>query len=323
MTQPIASLLLISYRQQDTIEAAVRGALAQTLPGLEIIISDDASPDRTFEIIESVVASYRGSHTVRIHRNERNLGIGGNLAKAVAMSTGALLVVAAGDDVSVPQRCQRLVEVWQQHDQRIDLLASDLVDIDEQGRPQGVLKPSDLGQYRHAADWLARRPHVVGAAQAWTRRLYEHFGALPLGVVAEDLVMVFRAVCLGGAVHVPEPLVQYRRGGLSGKRRALTPQAVIDGWMSNNRHSLIELALMRADAAKAGCLPVMAAWLDTQWTYECLLRDVFEAQGARSRTGIVLRATTVPRGKRFRVWLYAVCPMVLRPLYALKQVKVR
>jgi glycosyltransferase involved in cell wall biosynthesis len=323
MTAPVVSMLLISYNQQDTIEAAVQGALAQTLPGLEIVICDDASTDATFARIQSVVSAYQGPHRVVVHRHARNLGVGGNLAHAVSLSSGALLVVTAGDDVSVPHRCERLCQVWDSHGRRLDLLASDLVDVDERGQVHGVLRPSDLGAYRSAADWLACRPHVVGAAQAWTRRLYDHFGPLPQGVVAEDLIMVFRAICLGGALYVPEALVRYRRGGLSGRRRAMSVDDVIKGWLSNNRHSLVELPVLRADAQKAGCLPVMQAWLDAQWAHEVLIRDVFQGQGAWRRTQALMRARGVPWGKRWRVWLHAVCPAALAPLFWLKRLKPR
>lgn len=323
MTSPVVSMLLISYNQQDTIEAAVRGALGQTLSGLEIIICDDASTDRTFEVIDSVVSNYAGPHRVQIHRQPKNLGIGANLAHAVGMSHGRLLVVAAGDDVSVPNRCERLLQVWNDHGQALDLLASDLVDVDQHGQIHGVIRPSDLGRYKSAQEWLNNRPHVVGAAQAWTRRLYDHFGPLQPGVVAEDLLMVFRAVCLGGAIYVPEPLVQYRRGGLSGKRRAMSAQDVIRGWLSNNRHTLVELPMLRADAEKARCLDVMGPWLAEESAYAFLLRDVFAAQGGAIRTHLILRASAVSLSKRWRMWVYAVAPFLVAPLFALKRLKPR
>lgn len=323
MRRPVVSMLLISYNQQDTIEAAVRGALAQTLSGLEIIVCDDASTDRTFEVIEAVVLDYAGEHRVRVHRQPKNLGIGANLAHAVAMSQGQLLVVAAGDDVSVPDRCERLLQAWDQYDQRPDLLASDLVDIDQYGRVQGLIRPSDLSRYKSAQDWLECRPHVVGAAQAWTRRLYDHFGPLRPGVVAEDFLMAFRAICLGGAMYIPEPLVHYRRGGLSGRRRALSAQDVINGWMKNNRHSLIELPMLRADAETAQCLDVMRAWLDAESAYACLLHDVFAVTGTVERTRLVLCASTVKASKRWRLWVYAVAPFLVAPVFALKRFKQR
>ena len=42
---PQLSMLLIAYRQAGTVAEAIAGALAQTGPAVEIIISDDASGD--------------------------------------------------------------------------------------------------------------------------------------------------------------------------------------------------------------------------------------------------------------------------------------
>jgi glycosyltransferase involved in cell wall biosynthesis len=49
---------MFAYNHERFIAEAVRGALSQTYSPLEIIISDDCSTDRTFEIIQSEVAGY-------------------------------------------------------------------------------------------------------------------------------------------------------------------------------------------------------------------------------------------------------------------------
>ena len=73
--RPLATLIMLTFRQQDFVRAAVESALAQTYEPLEIIISDDCSDDETFSIIESVVAEHRGPHQVSCYRNQVNLGL--------------------------------------------------------------------------------------------------------------------------------------------------------------------------------------------------------------------------------------------------------
>ena len=46
---PLVTLALITYRQERFVREAVRGVLAQTYSPLQVVISDDASPDATFE----------------------------------------------------------------------------------------------------------------------------------------------------------------------------------------------------------------------------------------------------------------------------------
>lgn len=317
--RPLLSLILITYRQEETITAAVRGALAQTYSPLEIVISDDASPDRTFERIQQAVAGYDGPHKIIVHRNAQNLGIGANISQAVLQSHGELVVIAAGDDVSVPHRCERMAQTWIASGKTLDLIASHLVDLDAAGNIHEQIAPTDLGTYRSAQDWLDRPPHVIGAAQAWTRRLFDHFGPLPAGVVAEDLIMVFRAICAGGCATVAEPLVQYRRGGLSGRVRALRAEDTIRRLVANNRHALVEVPLMRTDAILAGCEPVMKTWLDREQALVEFIRDVFDAPSLGRRIAVTLKAHQVPVSRRLRMLTYAGWPWLLAPLFALKR----
>jgi cellulose synthase/poly-beta-1,6-N-acetylglucosamine synthase-like glycosyltransferase len=82
---PLVSMLLIAYRQPDTVREAIEGALAQTYSPLEIIISDDASGDDTYAQMQAAVADYHGPHKIIMNRNQVNMGIGAHLSHLVTM----------------------------------------------------------------------------------------------------------------------------------------------------------------------------------------------------------------------------------------------
>jgi glycosyltransferase involved in cell wall biosynthesis len=316
---PLASLLLIAYQQEKTVTDAVAGALSQTYSPLEIILSDDASSDSTFAAMQAAVAGYTGPHRIVLNHNPHNLGIGAHLSHLVSLSQGEMLFVAAGDDVSLPQRCERVMQTWNASNQQLDLIAAALIDVDEAGHTGAVITPSDLATYHNAADWLARPPFVVGAAQAWTRRVFERFGALQKGVVAEDLVMVLRAVMSGGAITLAEPLVRYRRGGLSFRRRAQTAGDVVKALLKNNRSSLVELPLLLDDARKAGQLATVEPALRARLAREHFVRDLFAATSLPARCRAVLGAQSVPLALRLRLFVYTACPALLAPFFWLKR----
>lgn len=322
-TAPRVSMLLIAYQQATTVGAAVAGALAQTGPAIEILISDDASPDSTWAAIQAAVAGYTGPHQVLLNRNPQNLGIGAHLALLAGRARGELLLVAAGDDVSLPQRAERTLQAWLQHGQKPDLIASALVDLDAHGAAHGVMRPDDLATWRTAADWAARRPYVIGAAQAWTRRLVRRFEPLPAGTVAEDLVMAFRAIVSGGAITLDEPLVQYRRGGLSSRRRALHPHEVSARLLANARHSLVELPCLLRDAQAAGVLAAVAPLLQSQLATQRHIADQLQPGPLPARLRRLLQDRAVPLALRLRVFLYAACPALLVPGFALKRALLR
>ena len=48
--RPLVSVLVLGFNQERFIRKAVEGAFAQTWKPLEIVLSDDCSTDRTFEI---------------------------------------------------------------------------------------------------------------------------------------------------------------------------------------------------------------------------------------------------------------------------------
>ena len=315
----VASILLIAYNQQSTVGDAVAAALAQTLAPIEILISDDASSDATWGEMQRAVAGYSGPHRVVLNRNPVNLGIGAHLSHLVALSHGELLFVAAGDDVSVPHRCERVVNAWLDSHKRLDLIASALADMDEQGRVHETITPSDLARYHNAADWLARPPHVVGAAQAWTRRLFERFGPLPQGVVAEDLIMVFRAIVSGGAITLNEALVRYRRGGVSRRRRAMHAHDVVQRLLKNNRHALIELPQLLADARTAGQWESVQSALNQRLGRERHIEKLFAAPTLWQKLALSVRGGDAPVWLRLRLLFYAGFPWALAPFFWLKR----
>lgn len=317
--RPLVSMLLIAWNQEATVAEAIAGALSQTYSPLELMVSDDASSDGTWAAIERALAGYTGPHRVRLNRNPVNLGIGAHLSRLVELSAGELLFVTAGDDVSLPTRCERVVSAWLDAGRRPDLIASALLDVDAEGNSHGVITPSDLGTYRDAADWIARPPFVVGAGQAWTRRLFDRFGPLPAGVVAEDLIMVFRAIGSGGARTLPEPLVRYRRGGLSRAVRNLCVKDVVGRLLKNNRSSLVELPQLLADASTMGQLAAVEATLRRRLARELYIRDVFAAPSLAARIAAFRRARAVPLASRLRLGLYAAVPAAFAPFFFVKR----
>jgi glycosyltransferase involved in cell wall biosynthesis len=203
------TLAVFAFNQQEFIEEAVQAALSQTYCPLQIILSDDFSSDRTFEIMAACVARYSGCHEVVLNRNERNLGIGEHINTITSRADGVLVIGAAGDDVSLPQRVEKLVELWFQDGCRADSLCSDSYVIDADGAPLGILigKPFCGPLVEGVVNYF---PGLQGATHAWTKRPFEKFGRLLPGTVCEDRIIPFRSHVLGGVAYTNKALVKYR-----------------------------------------------------------------------------------------------------------------
>ena len=133
----LVTFALFAYNQERFIAEAVRGALAQTYSPLEIILSDDCSADRTFDLIRQEVSGYRGPHEIRLNRNETNLGFASHINRVMEMARGQLIVAAGGDDVSLPDRVEKLFAAYASSNRQAMSLYSNATVINEEGRALG------------------------------------------------------------------------------------------------------------------------------------------------------------------------------------------
>ena len=107
--RPLVTFALFAYNQEKYIREAVEGAFAQTYEPLEIILSDDCSTDRTFEIMQEMAAAYEGPHEIHARREVHNIGTLGHVLAVSKAAVGEIMVVAAGDDISLPARTEKLL----------------------------------------------------------------------------------------------------------------------------------------------------------------------------------------------------------------------
>jgi hypothetical protein len=140
-------------------------------------------------------------------------------------------------------------------------------------------------------------------------------------VVAEDLLMVLRAIGSGGAHSTDEVLVSYRRGGISRKVRVLHAEDVIRRQLKNSRHAVVEYRQMLADATVMGCQDLMAPWIAPRLQREELVETLYGQPQATfgTRLRALRSARLVPWSTRLRLGLYAFCPQLLAPFFALKR----
>ncbi len=80
--------------------------LSQTYENFELIICDDASTDRTNEMVTA-----REDERIRLLDNELNLGEGATRDRAIAAARGEWIALLDADDAYMPYRLERMMEV--------------------------------------------------------------------------------------------------------------------------------------------------------------------------------------------------------------------
>ncbi|MDQ6990715.1 MAG: glycosyltransferase [Mariprofundaceae bacterium] len=208
---PVISFILFTYNQESFVEEAIEGAFNQTYSPLEIIISDDASTDDSFEKIKILVDEYQGAHLVRAQRNMKNMGINAHMNALVEQAAGDFIVVAAGDDVSLPTRVEEQVRRWQAGSSAV-FSNAELIDANSLSKGGFVRK-----NYKHMETWremVVLGTHGVwGCTLSWEKKVFDTFGPMPTNILGEDAVVPFRSALMGGVGYVDEELVLYRDHG--------------------------------------------------------------------------------------------------------------
>ena len=110
---PRISVRIITYKQEELIKRAIESLLSQKDYIYEICVSDDCSPDKTWEVLQEYSAKYPG--LFKLNRNDPNLGIFENIEKSWTMPTGDIVYSCAGDDECGPDWFKAVVEFIQQN----------------------------------------------------------------------------------------------------------------------------------------------------------------------------------------------------------------
>ena len=216
---PLITFALIAYNQEPFILEAIYGAFSQTYFPLEIILSDDCSQDNTFAIINEITKNYSGHHKIILNRNASNLGITGHVNRIFELANGQLVVLSAGDDISLPDRVRTMVEAWNNTNRKAFCIFSGIITINREGQQFEYKrynhKSRNYGTFseeRYSASEFVSgvKPLIVGGAAAWSPQLMKVFGPLSINMVEEDEALALRTACIGSFLYISSKLVKYR-----------------------------------------------------------------------------------------------------------------
>lgn len=208
----LATFIVFTYNQERYIREAILGAFAQDYRPLQVIVSDDASTDGTFAVMQAMAAECPSDIDLVLNRNETNLRIAPHINKAMSLARGEFVVLAAGDDVSLPQRTRVSVQALQRDPQARRALHSAVANMDADGNFIRIRANPHRDHTQSPLEILRRDVYLTGASVTVRKQLYSDFPPLSDDVVNEDKVTAFRCAFSGGAIYLEEPLVRYREG---------------------------------------------------------------------------------------------------------------
>lgn len=112
---PIISIIVVTYNQEDFIARTLDSILSQITDfPIEVLVSDDASADSTSAV--ALRYSEKFPEIVKVHRNEKNMGVQANYFGALRRCRGKYIADCAGDDYWIdPNKLQKQFELMESH----------------------------------------------------------------------------------------------------------------------------------------------------------------------------------------------------------------
>jgi glycosyltransferase involved in cell wall biosynthesis len=208
---PLISIILLCYNQEQFVAEAVDGVLGQSYRPLEIVIFDDCSSDGTADVIASRLAISLPRSDVRFIRNSSNMTWPACYRRGLDITEGSFVVISCGDDVMLPEMVSEVAKVWLQ--QSVSLVTTNALYIDSHS--------SSLDRFHLALDavpdtsfeTLARdgaNTCCFGASMGFERDLYTRYGWPHDVLGAEDIMFPFYAYLEKGVQFISRPLLKYR-----------------------------------------------------------------------------------------------------------------
>lgn len=113
--QPLVTVGITCYNAEDTISRAIKSALEQDYPNVEIIIVNDCSADNSVAVVEAAIT---GAPNARLINHEQNTGFAGALNSIIRNASGEFIAIFDDDDISLPNRLSVQVRTIQDYENR-------------------------------------------------------------------------------------------------------------------------------------------------------------------------------------------------------------
>ncbi len=199
------TVLMAVYNNADTVKKAIQSILNQTLKDFKFVIINDASSDKSNQILENF--SKKDSR-IKLITNNHKLGLTKSLNKGLKTIKTKYIARMDADDISLPKRLKKQIDFLEAHP-KIALLGTAAILINQKGKKLKLkTSPIDHQHLRRAVlrycpfihpTWMIKRSVLL--------KLSGYNEAFPY---AQDYELVLRLIAKHKSANLPEPLLKYR-----------------------------------------------------------------------------------------------------------------
>lgn len=248
---PAVTIGMPVFNEERFVGEALGSLLAQTFTDFELIISDNASTDRTGEVCRAMAAS---DPRVRYLRNESNIGAAANFNRLVDLARGRYFIWAGGHDLWGEELIACAVQALDLQPDAV-IAGAECVWVDTQGdrlsRRTGWTDTSGMSAVERLFTVLWGNMHpILGLIRTESLRATQGVQ----GCVGADLILLCELALRGDFVFVP---------GARWYRREIRPQESYESMMARYRGAHYRLAL--GSAARFPLLSLGTRLLAVVW----------------------------------------------------------
>ncbi len=218
----LVSVIIPLYNHEAYITACLESVAAQTHPELELVIVDDHSTDRSFDLARMTINGMQDRFArIKLVRNSRNRGAAFSLNRGIAVAKGSILTFLNSDDLYVPERLTTILDAMAQKKRRWGFSRIDPIGPD--GFPYWAsreahifsIEPAQLQHAFPAPSWslLQLQASISTGNIVVTRELALAVGGFQSLSYCHDWAFVLACAWHDEFVFVDEPLYKYRFHG--------------------------------------------------------------------------------------------------------------
>lgn len=229
--KPLVSIIMGIYNCEETLSESIDSIVNQTYLNWELILCDDNSSDKTYEIASSYANQY--SDKIILIKNDQNLGLAGSLNHCLRYAKGKYIARQDGDDKSFPLRLETQVNYLESYP-KYDLVGTSMKAFDNKcekkiitiNREPNIEKIAVRPPFYHAT--IMAKKHVFENLEGYRVTKYTKR--------CEDIDLWFRFFEKGyKGVNLIDPLYYVRVDQNSYKRRNIksyfyATKVCIDGY---------------------------------------------------------------------------------------------
>ena len=220
---PIVSIIVASYNYEAFIGAAIQSIIEQTVSDIEILVIDDASTDRSMQVISGF-----SDPRIKLYVNETNMGSSFTYNRGASLAKGEYIAYLDSDDCMDPRKTELQLERFSRNP-GIDIVSTYFKCIDDAGGRHTTLADTYEGWGNQPHDfnvldtWIVRC--LVSGSVMHRRSLHDQIGFRDLTMTLADYDLwtrAFRSGCRFDIVGIPLHLyrVHGNNSGYSDPMRA-------------------------------------------------------------------------------------------------------